>query len=60
MTRDLTLPEPTADPKQIRLAAGACLKRVPLQKKLRLLGVRAGGLSEVTSVSSPQQLELDV
>lgn len=60
VTRDLTLPEPTADPKQIRQAAGACLKRVPLQKKLRLLGVKASTLSEVGSSPPRQQLELDV
>jgi DNA polymerase-4 len=32
------------DAKQIRRAAGLCLKRAPLEKKLRLLGVRVGTL----------------
>jgi len=45
MTRDLTLPEPTADAAVIRRAAGECLRRVPLEQKLRLLGVRASALS---------------
>lgn len=40
VTRDITLPSPTADPAVIRRAAGECLKRVPLEKRLRLLGVR--------------------
>ncbi|MEO6291592.1 MAG: DNA polymerase IV, partial [Burkholderiaceae bacterium] len=30
--------------KTIRQAAGLCLKRIPLTKRLRLLGVRVGGL----------------
>ncbi len=44
VTRDLTLPEPVADAAAIRQAAGQCLKRVELKKRLRLLGVRAGSL----------------
>jgi DNA polymerase-4 len=45
VTRDLTLPVPTADAQAIRDAAGACLKRVDLRRRLRLLGVRAGSLT---------------
>ena len=44
VTRDLTLPNPTADPAVIRRAASECLRRVPLEQKLRLLGVRASTL----------------
>lgn len=44
VTRDLTLPQAVADAAAIRKAAGACLKRVPLERRLRLLGVRAGSL----------------
>ena len=44
VTRDLTLPAATADAVAIRHAAGLCLKRVDLSRRLRLLGVRAGGL----------------
>jgi DNA polymerase-4 len=45
VTRDLTLPLATADAERIRAAAGACLKRVDLTRRLRLLGVRAGSLT---------------
>ena len=44
VTRDLTLPEPVVDAASIRQAAGQCLKRVDLARRIRLLGVRAGGL----------------
>ncbi|MFY8082877.1 MAG: DNA polymerase IV [Rubrivivax sp.] len=45
VTRDLTLPEPVADGADIRRAAGECLKRVDLTRRLRLLGVRASSLT---------------
>ncbi|MFC3109476.1 DNA polymerase IV, partial [Undibacterium arcticum] len=45
VTRDLTLPVSTDDADTIRRAARECLRRVPLDQKLRLLGVRAGTLS---------------
>ena len=45
VTRDVTLPRPVADGAAIRRAAGECLKRVPLQQRIRLLGVRAGALT---------------
>ncbi|OGA95809.1 MAG: DNA polymerase IV [Burkholderiales bacterium RIFCSPHIGHO2_12_FULL_61_11] len=44
VTRDQTLEQFTADTKSIRKIAGLCLKRVPLDKRLRLLGVRAATL----------------
>ncbi len=47
VTRDLTLPEPVADAAAIRHAAGLCLKRVDLSRRLRLLGVRAAALVRV-------------
>ena len=47
VTRDLTLPTPVADAAAIRHAAGLCLKRVDLKRRLRLLGVRAGSLVKV-------------
>ena len=43
-TRDQTLENHTLNAKTIRQIAGQCLKRVPLDKKLRLLGVRATSL----------------
>lgn len=42
--RELTLPVATGDAKAIRHAAGLCLKRITLDRKLRLLGVRVGTL----------------
>ncbi|MCY7316497.1 MAG: DNA polymerase IV [Rubrivivax sp.] len=44
VTRDLTLPAPVVDAAAIRHAAGQCLRRVDLARRIRLLGVRAGGL----------------
>ena len=43
-TRDQTVAEHTADAQRIRQVAGQCLKRVPLDRRLRLLGVRVGSL----------------
>ncbi len=45
VTRDRTIAAPTDDPTAIRRAAGECLKRVDLERRIRLLGVRVGGLS---------------
>ncbi len=61
VTRDLTLIAPTQDATAIRRAAGECLKRVPLDSRIRLLGVRAGALSPETeglAKESPAQGEL--
>ncbi|MCK6423377.1 MAG: DNA polymerase IV [Aquabacterium sp.] len=44
VTRDLTLEHPTADADAVRHAAGLCLKRVDLTRRIRLLGVRVGNL----------------
>ncbi|NVO05387.1 MAG: DNA polymerase IV, partial [Rhodoferax sp.] len=44
VTRDQTIDHYTADAKELRQFAGLCLKRAPLQKRLRLLGVRVGAL----------------
>ena len=53
-TRDFTLGEHTSDAIAIRQAAGQCLKRMPLTKKLRLLGVRAASLAntDLTAISA--------
>jgi len=45
VTRDQTIDEPTQDARIIRHAAGLCLKRIPLERRIRLLGVRVGSLS---------------
>ena len=61
VTRDITLPAPVSDPVSIRRAAGECLRRVPLQQKLRLLGVRAGGLQALcTSPADRQSVQVEL
>lgn len=45
VTRDLTLPRWVADARSLREAAGLCLKRIPMERRLRLLGVRVSALS---------------
>lgn len=46
VTRDFTLPAAVADAEAIRAAARECLKRVDLDRRIRLLGVRAGALMQ--------------
>ena len=53
-TRDRTLDHFTADARTIRRHAGQCLKRVPLARPLRLLGVRVGALARAASVQSSE------
>ncbi|MBK8739437.1 MAG: DNA polymerase IV [Betaproteobacteria bacterium] len=53
VTRDRTLDAPTQDMRVIRRAAGECLKSVNLDRKIRLLGVRASSLE----VAGEAQLE---
>jgi DNA polymerase IV len=52
VTRDLTLAAPTDDAQAIRRAAGLCLKRVDLARRIRLLGVRAGTLVRTRGLPS--------
>jgi DNA polymerase-4 len=52
-TRDLTLPAHTLDAREIRRAAGSCLKRVDLSRRLRLIGVRAGALARLADLVAP-------
>ncbi len=49
-TRDQTMDAHSADERMIRRVAGENLKRVPLDKKLRLLGVRASALMRADQV----------
>jgi DNA polymerase-4 len=58
VTRDLTIDVPTRDAKTIRRAAGECLKRVPLERRIRLLGVRVGALSKPGTASEVHDLSL--
>jgi len=56
-TRDHTIVLPTQDATVIRREAGLCLKRVPLDKRLRLLGVRVGKLLPQSEVGRQAQGE---
>ena len=53
VTRDLTLPAHTMNARDIRRAAGECLKRVDLTRRLRLIGVRAGALAKLADLVGP-------
>lgn len=55
VTRDQTIDLHTADAKAIRQAAGQCLKRVDLTRRLRLLGVRVGSLLRADDVEASKQ-----
>ena len=56
-TRDQTADSHTADAAMLRKVAGQCLKRVPLDRKLRLLGVRASNLAKAgeTAIFEPNK-----
>ena len=56
VTRDQTLPAAVSDARAIRRAAGECLKRVDLTRRIRLLGVRVGSL-ERSPADEPPALE---
>lgn len=61
VTRDFSLSAYTADAILIRRAAGECLRRVPLQKKIRLLGVKVSALcaeAAVPAAEASRQQEL--
>jgi DNA polymerase IV len=51
-TRDHTAEYYVNDPKVIRKLAGHCLKRVPLDRRLRLIGVRVGSLEKAALVEA--------
>ena len=51
VTRAHTIAEPTQDAAAIRSAAGLCLKRIDLTRRIRLIGVRVGGLVPATGAT---------
>jgi len=55
LSRDVTLAHAVAGADELRDAARECLKRAPLERKLRLLGIRAGTLvrPETDGVARP-------
>ncbi|MDL1862429.1 DNA polymerase IV [Betaproteobacteria bacterium PRO7] len=60
VTRAKTIAEPTDDPKVIRRAAGECLKRVDLSRRIRLLGVRVGALVRSDRAADHAQHEAEL
>jgi len=54
VTRVLTFDTYTQDAKTIRRWAGQCLKKAPLDRRLRLLGVRAENLRHDNDLPEPQ------
>ncbi|MES2076495.1 MAG: DNA polymerase IV [Pseudomonadota bacterium] len=55
VSRNVTLPRAVAEPAAILQAARECLKRVPLQRRLRLLGVRASTLEPPGALAAAGQ-----
>ncbi len=55
VTRALTLPAYTRDAQTIRQCAGRCLKNAPLERRIRLLGVRAGKLCKADALPASRQ-----
>ncbi len=55
VTRDITLDFYTSDTKEIRQAAGNCLKRVDLKRPIRLLGIKVASLIHTNSNLLPYQ-----
>ena len=62
VTRDATLAAATADAREIRKAAGNCLKRIAFDQSIRLLGVKASGLLKPGAAerAQPVQFQLDI
>lgn len=58
VTRARTLESPTQDARVIRRAAGECLKRVTLDRRIRLLGVRASALETTAEAAMEPDLPL--
>ena len=59
VTRDHTWPEATRDAAVIRRAAGTCLRRIELDRRIRLLGVRVGTLVREAEAGSARDRPLD-
>ncbi len=55
-TRDHSVIFHVADARAIRLLAGQCLKRIPLDRRLRLLGVRVGSLARADAALMPDDM----
>lgn len=51
-TRDVSFAQATNDPAQLRYWASQCLKRFPFDRRIRLLGVKAAGLTSKQLVTA--------
>ncbi|MDO5693524.1 MAG: DNA polymerase IV [Pseudomonadota bacterium] len=60
VTRDTTVAEHTNDARRIRQVAGQCLKRVQLDRRIRLLGVRVGSLVKAAELTEAKTSEDDL
>ncbi|MGN1056128.1 MAG: DNA polymerase IV [Comamonas sp.] len=60
VTREISIDHYVQDAATIRLVAGQCLKRVPLQQSIRLLGVRVGALVHASPDAGTQWVEAAV
>jgi DNA polymerase-4 len=59
LTRELTLPHYLCDAPAIRHHAARCVKRMPLERRFRLLGVRAGHLVRHDAVPAEETSRAD-
>ncbi len=59
VTRDQTIDAPTQDAQAIRRAAGECLKRVPLERRIRLLGVKVAALIPADEATALREAPAD-
>jgi DNA polymerase-4 len=59
VTRAHTIIDPTQDPAVIRRAAGDCLRRVDLARRIRLIGVRVGGLGPANRAHEARETTLE-
>ncbi|MDE2119413.1 MAG: DNA polymerase IV [Betaproteobacteria bacterium] len=60
VTRDVSLPRAVDTTAEIRRAAGECLRRVALERRLRLLGVRASALQHGAAQADDTALQLSL
>ncbi|MDE2121100.1 MAG: DNA polymerase IV, partial [Betaproteobacteria bacterium] len=60
VTRDVSLPHAVDAAADIRRAAGECLRRVALERRLRLLGVRASALHHGAAHADDAALQLSL
>ena len=58
VTRDRTLEVPTQEMRLIRRTAGECLKSIELDRRIRLLGVKASALEPASAAVAPENLRL--